>query len=237
MSIQEISLMGDLARDVPGLLSGGVFPQLTLRELIYCKRTCAVFCQIISQNPHLNNQLSYHGNLSRYLSDRLDAHPNIEEWAVKQPLLTNFRFYSPVDARSRRDCAEEHHNSFSLHTLCRVASWLKDVGDTPIPPCRMHVHQPRALTPMAYVDGILQDPWESPDLLDPARIFVHLSNIAQCDKKLSSNCQKASAIRLYVLERFLADNLSNVQELSSEGQKVKALELYILGDFLDRPLS
>lgn len=115
-------------------LRGNMLTLLSERDLSNLRTSCKVFWELIE------------GDVGEGKSkDRLDLH----RWASGQVVYINRGFLSPSDFN-----LPGPNKGFTLQTVLQVAKWLKQNGNTPIPPHALGNFQPRALLPVDYIRGM-----------------------------------------------------------------------------------
>ncbi len=186
--------------------NGGVFSQLSVRDLATMKATCKVFYFIIITDKGYSDKLDFPNNIHRWAAEK-------NQWMRDQFFYVNRGFLSPMDL-SPFQCTCQS-GAFSLQTVLHVARCFRE-GVLTIAPCAIGVHQPRSLPPTSYIAGMHGSPVVR---LDSARIYFHLWKVQgspwggdlkhgekafyDCEGFSSTNLEKAEACERYVVEIFL----------------------------------
>lgn len=208
MAVLSISHIHRAMTEAADVWQSGVLPLLSVKSLVNFRATSLFFNSLVNEDEVSRNAVCYPDN--------------VYQWAPKQIIYFNNKFYIDSDLRLRVPCRNQHdHFRPSLQMLLNLAAWLQDYGrERRLPPCELGVYQPRELDPLDYVLGILDVIQPDPRRPNARKIFVYLHRIQGSpevpdpekygqkaffdqDGYSSTNQEKAAAIEHYVFRCFL----------------------------------
>ncbi len=170
-------------------LKTNVFSTLSKRDLSNFRAVCKLFWSFIEGDVAFKDRLA------------------LPRWASEQIVYVNRGFLNSGDMRLIQDSTVS--NDFTMRTILRLAKWLANKGNTPIPPHGLKTFQPRELLPAEYVNGIDHS----------GRIYFHLWKLHDSPPDIDDQYGEKA---FHDLEGFQ----------STPGDKARACEAYVRDEML-----